>query len=134
MILYLLAKKLGFAEQMFKNITVNGEEPLIEDVLREVNRGTWTIGYTGQSPERLKLQAKNRQTFNTTTLRAEGGPCDGDYYGTAVNRAARIMSVAHGGAWSAESTPSGYLPGYNEHNIESNYCKRKLLITMGILK
>jgi len=80
-ILYLLAKKLGFADQMFKNIKVTGEEPLIEDVLREVNRGTWTIGYTGQSPERLKLQAKNRQTFNTTTLRAEGGPCDGEYYG-----------------------------------------------------
>jgi len=80
-ILYLLAKKLGFAEQMFKNIKVTGDEPLIEDVLREVNRGTWTIGYTGQSPERLKLQAKNRHTFNTTTLRAEGGPCDGEYYG-----------------------------------------------------
>jgi len=80
-ILYLLARKLGFADEMFKHIEVKGSEPLIEDVLREVNRGTWTIGYTGQSPERLKLHAKHRGTFNTTTLRAEGGPVDGDYYG-----------------------------------------------------
>ncbi|MGD8573019.1 MAG: formate dehydrogenase subunit alpha [Gammaproteobacteria bacterium] len=80
-ILYLFAKKLGFADQMFKNIKVNGDEPSIEDTLREINRGTWTIGYTGQSPERLKEHTKYRHTFNTTTLRAEGGPLDGEYYG-----------------------------------------------------
>jgi formate dehydrogenase major subunit len=80
-ILYKMAKKLGFADQMFKNIKITNDEPLIEDILREINRGTWTIGYTGQSPERLKLQAENRKTFNTTTLKAEGGPCDGEYYG-----------------------------------------------------
>ncbi len=80
-IMYKLSKKLGFADQFFKNIKVNGDEPLIEDVTREINRGMWTIGYTGQSPERLKLHAENRKTFNTTTLKAEGGPADGDYYG-----------------------------------------------------
>jgi formate dehydrogenase major subunit len=80
-ILYKMARKLGFAEQLFKNIQVNGDEPLIEDILREINRGTWTIGYTGQSPERLKLHARHRKTFNTTTLKAEGGPLDGEYYG-----------------------------------------------------
>ncbi len=80
-ILYLLARKFGFADQMFKHIQVENNLPVAEDVLREINRGTWTIGYTGQSPERLKLQAKHRDTFNTTTLRAEGGPCDGEYYG-----------------------------------------------------
>ncbi|MGA7979461.1 MAG: formate dehydrogenase subunit alpha [Chromatiaceae bacterium] len=80
-ILYKLAKKLGFADQMFKRIKVENDEPSIEDTLREINRGTWTIGYTGQSPERLKDHAKYRHTFNTTTLRAEGGPVDGDYYG-----------------------------------------------------
>jgi formate dehydrogenase major subunit len=80
-IMYKLAKKLGFAEQMFKNIKVNGDEPLVEDITGEINRGMWTIGYTGQSPERLKLHAANRGTFNTTTLKAEGGPADGDYYG-----------------------------------------------------
>ena len=54
-ILHLLAKKLGFADELCKNIKIVGEEPLIEDILREINRGTWTIGYTGQSPERLQV-------------------------------------------------------------------------------
>ena len=80
-ILYKLSKKLGFADQLFKHIQINGEEPLIEDILREINRGTWTIGYTGQSPERLKQHAQNRGSFNSTTLQAEGGPCKGEYYG-----------------------------------------------------
>jgi formate dehydrogenase major subunit len=80
-IMYKFAKKLGFADELTKHIQVNGEEPLIEDILREINRGMWTIGYTGQSPERLKLHLENKHTFNTTTLKAEGGPCDGDYYG-----------------------------------------------------
>ncbi len=80
-IMYKFAKKLGFDQQLFKNIKVNGEEPLIEDITREWNRGMWTIGYTGQSPERLKMHMANKHTFNTTTLKAEGGPADGDYYG-----------------------------------------------------
>ena len=80
-IMYKFAKKLGFADKMFKNIKVNGEEPLVEDVTREFNKGMWTIGYTGQSPERLKAHAEHRATFNTTTLKAEGGPVDGEYYG-----------------------------------------------------
>ncbi|ADE14753.1 molybdopterin oxidoreductase [Nitrosococcus halophilus Nc 4] len=80
-ILYKLAKKLGFAEPMFKHIQVQNDEPLVEDVLREINRGTWSIGYTGQSPERLKLHAEHRRAFDTTTLQAKGGPVDGEYYG-----------------------------------------------------
>jgi formate dehydrogenase major subunit len=80
-ILYLLAKKLGFADEMFKNIKVENNEPVIEDVTREYNSGLWTIGYTGQSPERLKLQMANQHTFDKTTLQAVGGPCDGEYYG-----------------------------------------------------
>jgi formate dehydrogenase major subunit len=80
-ILYKLAKKLGFANELCKHIAVTNDEPLIEDILREINRGAWTIGYTGQSPERLKLHAKHRRTFNPTTLKAEGGPCNGEYYG-----------------------------------------------------
>jgi formate dehydrogenase major subunit len=80
-IIYQMAKKLGFADELFKNIQVNGDEPVMEDITREINSGTWTIGYTGQSPERLKLHMENKHTFNTTTLQAEGGPCDGEYYG-----------------------------------------------------
>lgn len=80
-IMYLFAKKFGFAEEMFKNIKVEGNEPNVEDVLREINRGCWTIGYTGQSPERLKLHMEYQHTFDKTTLRAVGGPADGEYYG-----------------------------------------------------
>ena len=80
-ILYKFAKKLGFADEMFKNIEVNGDEPLVEDITREFNRGMWTIGYTGQSPERIKSHGQHRHTFNTTTLMAEGGPHAGEYYG-----------------------------------------------------
>ena len=80
-IIYKFAKKLGFADRMFRNISVNGDEPLIEDVTREFNSGMWTIGYTGQSPERLKLHMENQHTFDRTTLQAVGGPADGDYYG-----------------------------------------------------
>ena len=80
-ILYKFASKFGFAEQMFKHIEVNGEEPLIEDVTREFNRGMWTIGYTGQSPERLKAHMEHRGTFNELSLKAEGGPLDGEIYG-----------------------------------------------------
>ncbi|MCY4051337.1 MAG: formate dehydrogenase subunit alpha [Gammaproteobacteria bacterium] len=80
-IFYKFAKKFGFENELCKNIAVENDEPNIEDITREFNRGMWTIGYTGQSPERLKLHLANKHTFNTTTLKAEGGPCDGDYYG-----------------------------------------------------
>ena len=80
-ILYKFSKKLGFEKEFTKNIKVVNDEPLIEDVTREFNRGAWTIGYTGQSPERLKRQQENWHTFNTTTLKAEGGACDGESFG-----------------------------------------------------
>ncbi|MEW8631919.1 MAG: formate dehydrogenase subunit alpha [Candidatus Thiodiazotropha sp.] len=80
-IMYRLASKLGFANELFKNIKVENDEPLIEDITREFNNGMWTIGYTGQSPERMKKQQQNWGTFDYTSLLAEGGPCDGEYYG-----------------------------------------------------
>ncbi len=80
-IMYLLAQKFGFEKELCKNIKVANNEPNVEDILREINRGTWTIGYTGQSPERIKLHMKNMHTFDVKTLRAKGGPCDGDYFG-----------------------------------------------------
>jgi len=92
-IMMAFAKKFGYGDQLVgkqpdgtTKIKVvkdkdGWDEPEPESMLREVNRGMWTIGYTGQSPERLKLHMKNQATFDVKTLRAKGGPCDGDYYG-----------------------------------------------------
>ena len=80
-IMYLFAKKFGMDKEMFKNIKVNDNEPLIEDITREFNRGMWTIGYTGQSPERMRLHMANQHTFDRTSLQAIGGPADGEFYG-----------------------------------------------------
>jgi formate dehydrogenase major subunit len=80
-IMKLFADKFGFTDRMFRNIAIDGDEPSIEDITREFNRGMWTIGYTGQSPERLKKHMQYQHHFDKTTLRAVGGPCDGDFYG-----------------------------------------------------
>lgn len=80
-IMYKLARKLGFEKELFKQIKVEKDEPSVEHITREFNKGMWTIGYTGQSPERLKLHMANQHTFDKVTLKANGGPCDGDYYG-----------------------------------------------------
>jgi formate dehydrogenase major subunit len=80
-IMYKFAKKLGFADEMFKHISVENDEPNVEETLAEINKGMWTIGYTGQTPERLKKHMANQYTFDKTTLQAVGGPCDGEYYG-----------------------------------------------------
>jgi len=93
MIMYQLAEKFGFSKEFVKNIKlVKGKggmmEPDMEDTLREVNRGVWTIGYTGQSPERLQAHMRNMHVFDVRTLRAKGGKdaktgyvLDGDYFG-----------------------------------------------------
>jgi formate dehydrogenase major subunit len=87
-VLYALARRLGFADEMFKNYEMVqgkiGPEPTPESILREINRGGWSTGYTGQSPERLKAHMANQQYFDLITLRA--GPdapeeIRGDYYG-----------------------------------------------------
>ncbi|MCK0168336.1 formate dehydrogenase subunit alpha [Jannaschia sp. S6380] len=80
-IMAMFADKFGFKDRLFRNIAIDGAEPNVEDITREFNRGMWTIGYTGQSPERLKMHMANQHTFDKTTLRANGGPADGDYYG-----------------------------------------------------
>ncbi|WP_439155940.1 formate dehydrogenase subunit alpha [Yoonia sp.] len=81
-ILARFSEKFGFHDKIFRNIAIDeGGEPNVEDITREFNRGMWTIGYTGQSPERLKLHMANQHTFDRTTLRAVGGPADGDFYG-----------------------------------------------------
>jgi len=86
-IMYAFAKKFGWDKEFVKNYEIwkpdpnKWDEPTPESLLKEINRANWTIGYTGQSPERLKLHMKNMQTFDVATLRAKGGPCDGDYFG-----------------------------------------------------
>ena len=80
-IMYKFAKKFGFDKEMFKNIKVEKDEPNVEETTLEFNKGMWTIGYTGQSPDRLKKHMANQHTFDKTTLLANGGPADGEYYG-----------------------------------------------------
>jgi len=100
MIMYQFAEKFGFAKE-FIGQKADGKpnvalvkakggmlEPSMEDTLREINRGAWTIGYTGQSPERLQAHMRNMHLFDIKTLRAKGGKdaktgydLTGDYYG-----------------------------------------------------
>ena len=93
MIMYQLAQKLGFDKELVKNYQmqkVKGmDEPVPEDILREINKCVWTIGYTGQRPERLKAHMKNMAAFDIKTLKARGNVRDketgvdltGDYFG-----------------------------------------------------
>ena len=99
-IMLAFARKLGFEDQFLgkkdgkqqlRVIKTKGgyDEPSMEDTLRmEINRGTWTIGYTGQSPERLQAHMRNMHVFDVKTLRAKGGKdaktgydLTGDYFG-----------------------------------------------------
>jgi formate dehydrogenase major subunit len=93
-IMYAFAKKLGFGPEFVKNIRLvkdktGWDEPLVEDMTKEINAGNWTIGYTGQSPERLKAHMRNMGAFDVKTLRCTkptvdketGYDCNGDYFG-----------------------------------------------------
>jgi formate dehydrogenase major subunit len=81
--MYMLASKLGFADKLFKNIKVDNGAVSAEDILREINRGGWSAGYCGQSPERLKAHMRNQAKFDLVTLRApkDDPEVGGDYYG-----------------------------------------------------
>lgn len=93
MIMYQLAEKLGYAKELVARLKlVPGKggmmEPEPESMLEEINRGNWTIGYTGQSPTRLKAHMRNMHLFDVKTLRARGGKdaatgydITGDYFG-----------------------------------------------------
>ena len=81
-IIAMFANKFGWSDRFFRNISMEGENaPNVEDITREFNSGMWTIGYTGNSPERIKSHMANQHTFDRTTLQAVGGPNDGEYYG-----------------------------------------------------
>jgi formate dehydrogenase major subunit len=81
--MYMLANKLGFGAEMFKHIKVDGDRPEPEDILREINRGGWSTGYCGQSPERLKAHMRHQDKFGIVSLRAppDAPEVGGDYYG-----------------------------------------------------
>ena len=92
MIMYQFAQKFGFDRELVKNVKlqkVKGmDEPVLEDVLREINKSVWSIGYTGQSPERLKAHMRNMANFDVKTLKSRGGKdketgydLTGDYFG-----------------------------------------------------
>ncbi|WP_151447692.1 formate dehydrogenase subunit alpha [Lacisediminimonas profundi] len=93
MIMYQLAEKLGFGKELVAKLKlVPGKgglmEPEPESMLEEINRGTWTIGYTGQTPTRLKAHMRNMHLFDVKSLRCKGGKdavtgydMTGDYFG-----------------------------------------------------
>jgi len=73
-----------FQADLFKSIEVKGQEPVPESILREINRGAISTGYTGQSPERLKAHMANQDKFDLVTLRAKpDAPAEikDDFYG-----------------------------------------------------
>lgn len=81
-VMYALAEKLGFGAEMFKTIEVRDGAVSAESILREMNRGLWSIGYTGQSPERLKLHMEHQDKFDLVTLRGKPGtPVANETYG-----------------------------------------------------
>jgi formate dehydrogenase major subunit len=90
------ADRLGFGKELSKNFKMldskfagkNWKEPEIESILREINQAVWTIGYTGQTPERLKAHMRMMSVFDPKTLRSRGGKdpvtgydTAGDYFG-----------------------------------------------------
>src|SRR5262245_44797297 len=135
MVMYQLAQKLGFGDQFIgkkdgKQLLrlvkgKGGEEPSMEDTLRnEINAGAWTIGYTGQSPERLQAHMRNMHVFDVMTLRARGGKdaktgydLTGDYYGLPWPCYGKA-SIKHPGS------PNLYDP--SKHVMDGGGCFRAL--------
>jgi formate dehydrogenase major subunit len=93
MIMQQFADRLGFGKELSKNYKmqkVKGmDEPVPDDILREINKCCWAVGYTGQSPERLQAHMRNMAAFDVRTLKAKGSVKDkingydiaGDYFG-----------------------------------------------------
>jgi formate dehydrogenase major subunit len=70
--------------EMFRPYEIRNDAPVAESILREINRGAISTGYTGQSPERLKLHMQHQDQFDLVTLRAKDtAPAEirGDFYG-----------------------------------------------------
>src|SRR5262249_30821367 len=118
-IMLALARKLGFEDQFLgkkdgkqqlRLIKAKGgyDEHSMEDTLRmEINRGTWTIGYTGQSPERLKAHMKMMHVFDVKTLRAKGGK----YVDPATNKEYDLTGDYFGLPWPCYGNAEVKHPG-----------------------
>jgi formate dehydrogenase major subunit len=98
-VMYDLAQRLGFGAELFKHIKVENGHVVVEDILREMNRGLWSIGYTGQSPERLKAHMDNQQYFDIVTLKA------------ADNAPESVRGDTYGLPWPCWGTPEIRHPG-----------------------
>jgi len=84
------------------------DEPSMEDALaNEINRGAWTIGYTGQSPERLKAHMKMMHVFDVKTLRAKGGK----YVDPVTKKEYDLTGDYFGLPWPCYGTPALKHPG-----------------------
>ena len=59
--MYKLAKKLGFADELCKNIAVNNDEPNIEDITREFNKR-----YVDHRLYRPELRSASSSTWRTS--------------------------------------------------------------------
>jgi formate dehydrogenase major subunit len=73
-----------FQGEMFRPYEIRNNAPTAESILREINRGAFGSGYSGISPERLKLHQQHQDKFDLVTLRAAAdAPAEirGDYYG-----------------------------------------------------
>ena len=71
-----------FQAEIFKTMEVKDNAPTAESILREINRGALSTGYTGQSPERLKLHMEHQDKFDLVTLRGRAGtPVENEFYG-----------------------------------------------------
>ena len=82
-VMYRLGEETRLRRQDVQEHQGREQRPRRRGLLREINRGGWSTGYCGQSPERLKAHMKNQDKFDLVSLRA---PKDlpeigGDYYG-----------------------------------------------------
>jgi formate dehydrogenase major subunit len=89
-----LAERLGFKKEFIHNYKGDWRgvpasmkavkelpEQTVEDVLREINLGCLSIGYIGQTPERLKRQQQWAHVFDIRTKKAMDGPVKGEQWG-----------------------------------------------------
>src|SRR5712691_6589946 len=118
-IMLAFARKFGFENEFLgkkdgkQNLRVakakgGYDEPSMEDALaNEINRGAWTIGYTGQSPERLKAHMKMMHVFDVKTLRAKGGK----YVDPVTKKEYDLTGDYFGLPWPCYGTPALKHPG-----------------------